>query len=154
MNAGKLTAFDILAANSGHMLALAEVSKTAAAVPHQVCCAQSALVASHSHVLVAYGCHHPACYPCLQVLMFSATLHSEEVKSMAEKLCQNPMLVDLKVSSLQCRQRPEPSAMHPSNPVMQEAGLCTWSAFHLVHSRNNAAPPWLVTLLTAVDHVV
>ena len=43
--------------------------------------------------------------------MFSATLHSEEVKSMAEKLCQNPMLVDLKVSSVQCRQQPELSAV-------------------------------------------
>ena len=29
--------------------------------------------------------------------MFSATLHSEEVKSTAEKICQNPVLVDLKV---------------------------------------------------------
>ena len=44
--------------------------------------------------------------------MFSATLHSEEVKSMAEKLCQNPMLVDLKVGSLQCSQRTEPPAVH------------------------------------------
>lgn len=33
----------------------------------------------------------------LQVLMFSATLHSEEVRSVAAKICQNPILVDLKV---------------------------------------------------------
>lgn len=33
----------------------------------------------------------------MQVLMFSATLHSAEVKSTAEKICQNPVLVDLKV---------------------------------------------------------
>lgn len=28
--------------------------------------------------------------------MFSATLHSEEVKELARKICQNPILVDLK----------------------------------------------------------
>ena len=33
----------------------------------------------------------------MQVLMFSATLHSEEVRSTASKICQNPTLVDLKV---------------------------------------------------------
>lgn len=33
----------------------------------------------------------------MQVLMFSATLHSEEVRSTANKICQNPTLVDLKV---------------------------------------------------------
>lgn len=31
--------------------------------------------------------------------MFSATLHSEEVRSTASKICQNPTLVDLKVPS-------------------------------------------------------
>lgn len=32
----------------------------------------------------------------LQVLMFSATLHSPEVASLAKEICQNPILVDLK----------------------------------------------------------
>lgn len=32
----------------------------------------------------------------LQVLLFSATLHSPEIKLLAQKICQNPMLVDLK----------------------------------------------------------
>jgi len=32
----------------------------------------------------------------LQVLLFSATLHSPEIRQMAEQLCQNPTLVDLK----------------------------------------------------------
>ena len=31
-----------------------------------------------------------------QVLMFSATLHSPEVRGLAEKICQNPVVVDLK----------------------------------------------------------
>ena len=43
--------------------------------------------------------------------------------------------------------------MHSSSPLLQEAGTCTWTAFHSAHRCNNAAPPWLVTLLTAVDHV-
>jgi len=34
----------------------------------------------------------------IQVLMFSATLHSEEVTAAADRLCQNPILVDLKVT--------------------------------------------------------
>ena len=29
--------------------------------------------------------------------MFSATLHSDEVKDVAAKICQNPIVVDLKV---------------------------------------------------------
>jgi hypothetical protein len=33
----------------------------------------------------------------LQVMMFSATLHSDEVKQMAARICQNPILVDMKV---------------------------------------------------------
>ena len=103
MTAGKLAALKFLAHDSGEMPALAEASGTAAAVPHQVCCIPPAFRGSHSHMLVAHACPHAACHLCLQVLMFSATLHSEEVKSMAEKLCQNPMLVDLKVSSVQCR---------------------------------------------------
>ena len=37
---------------------------------------------------------------CLQVLMFSATLHSDEVRNAASRICQNPILVDLKVSPL------------------------------------------------------
>ena len=32
--------------------------------------------------------------------MFSATLHSNDVKAMAAQICQNPILVDLKVSHL------------------------------------------------------
>ncbi|GAB4816240.1 hypothetical protein N2152v2_003286 [Parachlorella kessleri] len=32
----------------------------------------------------------------LQVLMFSATLHSPEVRALADKICQNPIIVDLK----------------------------------------------------------
>ena len=35
----------------------------------------------------------------LQVLLFSATLHSQEVKSLASTICNNPILVDLKVRS-------------------------------------------------------
>jgi ATP-dependent RNA helicase DDX1 len=31
------------------------------------------------------------------VLLFSATLHSPEVKSLSQTICQNPILVDLKV---------------------------------------------------------
>lgn len=34
--------------------------------------------------------------PSPQVLMFSATLHSPEVKRLAAAICQQPMLVDLK----------------------------------------------------------
>lgn len=30
-------------------------------------------------------------------MMFSATLHSDEVKQMAAQICQNPTLVDLRV---------------------------------------------------------
>ena len=33
----------------------------------------------------------------MQVLMFSATLHSQEVKDVASKICQQPIVVDLKV---------------------------------------------------------
>lgn len=33
----------------------------------------------------------------MQVLMFSATLHSQEVKDVAAKVCQQPIVVDLKV---------------------------------------------------------
>lgn len=36
----------------------------------------------------------------LQVLMFSATLHSAEVRATAENVCQNPTLVDLKVAPI------------------------------------------------------
>ncbi len=32
----------------------------------------------------------------LQVLLFSATLHSEEVRALARELCQDPILVDLR----------------------------------------------------------
>eukprot|EP00803_Ostreobium_quekettii_P004828 evm.model.scf_578.6 EVM.evm.TU.scf_578.6 scf_578:62481-70261(+) len=32
----------------------------------------------------------------LQVLMFSATLHSEEVKQLSSQICQNPIVIDLK----------------------------------------------------------
>jgi len=32
----------------------------------------------------------------LQVLLFSATLHSPEIKELADKICQFPTLVDLK----------------------------------------------------------
>lgn len=32
----------------------------------------------------------------LQVLLFSATLHSPEVTELAQQICQNPILVDLK----------------------------------------------------------
>ena len=35
----------------------------------------------------------------LQVLFFSATLHSDAVKQSIEKLCHNPTWVDLKVQS-------------------------------------------------------
>lgn len=39
-------------------------------------------------------------YPVIvQVLMFSATLHSQEVMDCSKKICQNPVLVDLKVSA-------------------------------------------------------
>lgn len=41
-----------------------------------------------------------------------------------------------------------------TSPLVQVAGTCMWSACHLVHSCNNAAPPWLATLLTAVDHLM
>ena len=33
----------------------------------------------------------------VQVMMFSATLHSEDVKSIAARICHQPILVDLKV---------------------------------------------------------
>ena len=32
----------------------------------------------------------------LQVLMFSATLHSDDVKKLASQICQNPIVIDLK----------------------------------------------------------
>ena len=32
--------------------------------------------------------------------MFSATLHSEEIRATAAKICQNPILVDLKVGNI------------------------------------------------------
>ncbi|KAL4449436.1 hypothetical protein ABPG77_007080 [Micractinium sp. CCAP 211/92] len=32
----------------------------------------------------------------LQVLLFSATLHSPEVRALADKICQNPIIIDLK----------------------------------------------------------
>jgi superfamily II DNA/RNA helicase len=32
----------------------------------------------------------------LQVLLFSATLHSPEVRALAAAICQNPIFVDLK----------------------------------------------------------
>jgi len=35
-------------------------------------------------------------YTQLQVLMFSATLHTPEVQSLADKITQNPVLADLK----------------------------------------------------------
>lgn len=34
--------------------------------------------------------------------MFSATLHSDEVKDVAAKICQKPIVVDLKVCLLVC----------------------------------------------------
>ena len=37
--------------------------------------------------------------------MFSATLHSDEVKDVAAKICQKPIVVDLKVLSM--------SRLHP-----------------------------------------
>lgn len=36
----------------------------------------------------------------LQVLFFSATLHSDAVKQSVEKLCHNPTWVDLKVGTM------------------------------------------------------
>ena len=39
----------------------------------------------------------------LQVLLFSATLQSPEVKDLAAKICTNPILVDLKVWLLSTR---------------------------------------------------
>ena len=35
--------------------------------------------------------------PAAQVLMFSATLHSDDVKQFAARVCRHPTLVDLKV---------------------------------------------------------
>ena len=40
---------------------------------------------------------HIAVLYVMQVLMFSATLHSQEVKDVASKICQQPIVVDLKV---------------------------------------------------------
>ncbi len=40
--------------------------------------------------------------------MFSATLHSDEVKDVAAKICQKPIVVDLKVLSVS---RLQPSAV-------------------------------------------
>jgi superfamily II DNA/RNA helicase len=34
----------------------------------------------------------------LQTLLFSATLHSPEIRELATKICQNPVFIDLKVS--------------------------------------------------------
>ena len=34
----------------------------------------------------------------LQTLLFSATLHSAEIRELATKICQNPVFIDLKVS--------------------------------------------------------
>ena len=34
----------------------------------------------------------------LQTLLFSATLHSPEIRKLATKICQNPVFIDLKVS--------------------------------------------------------
>jgi superfamily II DNA/RNA helicase len=42
-------------------------------------------------------CNPPPHAPPVQVLLFSATLHSAEVKSLSQTICQNPILVDLKV---------------------------------------------------------
>lgn len=33
----------------------------------------------------------------LQTLLFSATLHSPEIRDLAAKICQNPVYIDLKV---------------------------------------------------------
>lgn len=33
----------------------------------------------------------------LQTLLFSATLHSPEIRELATKICQNPVFIDLKV---------------------------------------------------------
>ena len=34
----------------------------------------------------------------LQTLLFSATLHSPEIRELATKICQNPVFIDLKAS--------------------------------------------------------
>ena len=44
--------------------------------------------------------------------MFSATLHSDEVKAIAARICRNPTLVDLKVPDLD----PFPSPQHCMAP--------------------------------------
>ena len=42
------------------------------------------------------------CLPCVQVMMFSATLHSQDVKDIAQRVCHQPILIDLKVGSRYC----------------------------------------------------
>lgn len=45
---------------------------------------------------------HIALLCMMQVLMFSATLHSQEVKDVVSKICQQPIVVDLKVRKYTC----------------------------------------------------
>ena len=49
----------------------------------------------------------------LQVLLFSATLHSPSVREVAERLCQNPTLVDLKVLTLTLTRTANPNSHRP-----------------------------------------
>ena len=56
-----------------------------------------------------HDCSHVGCEDCrpLQVMMFSATLHSDEVKEIAKRICHQPILIDLKVCSrmISCTQK-------------------------------------------------
>jgi hypothetical protein len=47
----------------------------------------------------------------LQTLMFSATLHAPEIRELADKICQNPVFIDLKVSN--CHHDCQITAMLP-----------------------------------------
>ena len=64
--------------------------------------------------------------PCWQVLMFSATLHSEDVKQFAARICRHPTLVDLKVCYSTSRHlsfcgshqsSAHPTSVHPLSPA-------------------------------------
>ena len=78
----------------------------------------------------------------MQVLMFSATLHSQEVKDVAAKICQQPIVVDLKVWH-HCNRH--------EHYCMKDYRLIQHSAVHLC----NDSPPSTCHLspLECVQHI-
>ena len=47
--------------------------------------------------------------------MFSATLHSDEVKDIAKRICHQPILIDLKVGTSR--------SLPPTAPTLQKSSL-------------------------------